>query len=287
MKARLAKICPLLPFAFLLSLLLVSCCGEKVRLKKSYTSAEELQKDIVSAVSEQYGMLFEIGKGLGGSDATVGVHSKDYGFYGYLRPANISESYKKYNIYTDYTVADDVYFETQAHVRMFEKQLRTDVEKILNDIGISFDILEFRGMSRNINKWSKNSTYAQYKTSKDYETWIYIKLPNQQNNDYDYNKKYYAPLVLPMVKKIYSALEPEFNVTLIFYIEKYEQDITVGSAGEIKNVHEIMENPDVVWHDLSKFNNYLDWTEQDIEDEVNIVNEDFFITAWKKANGIE
>ena len=48
-----------------------------------------------------------------------------------------------------------------------------------------------------------------------------------------------------------------------------------------------MENPDVVWIDLSKFNNYLDWTEQDIEDEVNIVNEDFFITAWKKANGMD
>jgi hypothetical protein len=57
MKARLAKICPLLPFALIL--LLASCGGEKVRLKKSYTSAEELQKDIVSAVSEQYGMQFE------------------------------------------------------------------------------------------------------------------------------------------------------------------------------------------------------------------------------------
>ena len=70
-------------------------------------------------------------------------------------------------------------------------------------------------------------------------------------------------------------------------IEKYERNITVGSAGVVKNVHEIMENPHVSWLDLSKFKNYLDWTKEDIEQEVNIMDEDYFITAWKKANGIE
>ena len=62
-------------------------------------------------------------------------------------------------------------------------------------------------------------------------------------------------------------------------LKKYERDITVGSAGVVKNVHEIMENPHVVRLDLSKFKNYLDWTEEDIEQEVNIMDEDYFITA--------
>ena len=261
--------------------------GEKARLKKSYASEAELQKDIVDLVSERYGMQFEIGKGLGGSDATIGVRGKDFGFYGNLRPADIPESYKQYNIYSDYTVADDVYFETQAHVRMFEKRLKAEVDKIFDDIGMKYDIIEFRGMDRDVNKWSKNSAYEEYKASKDYETWIYIKLPPQKSAEPAYNEKYYAPMILPQVKKLYSALEPEFNVTLIFYIEKYERDIMVGSAGVVKNVHEIMENPNVVWLDLSKFNNYLDWTEKDIEQEINIVHEDYFITAWKKANGLE
>ncbi len=84
--------------------------GNKMKLKKNYTDAAELKQDIVNAVSEQYGMQFEIGKGLDGSDATIGVRGKDYGFYGNLRPTSYPESYKKYNIYTDYTVADDVYF---------------------------------------------------------------------------------------------------------------------------------------------------------------------------------
>lgn len=261
--------------------------GEKARLKKSYASEAELQQDIVDLVSERYGMQFEIGKGLGGSDATIGVRGKDFGFYGNLRPADIPESYKQYNIYSDYTVADDVYFETQAHVRMFEKRLKAEVDKVFDDIGMNYDIIQFRGMDRDVNKWSKNSAYEEYKASKDFETWIYIRLPPEQSKDYEEIKKYYAPIVLPMVKKLYSALEPTYNVTLSFYIEKYERDIMVGSAGVVKNVHEIMENPNVVWLDLSKFNNYLDWTEKDIEQEINIIDENDFITAWKKANGLE
>ena len=56
--------------------------------------------------------------------------------------------------------------------------------------------------------------------SRDFETWIYIRLPPQKSPAPAYNKKYYAPLILPQVKKLYSALEPEYNATLIFYIEK-------------------------------------------------------------------
>lgn len=284
MKARLAKIRPLLPFAFLLSLLLASCCGEKVRLKKSYTSAEELQKDIVSAVSEQYGMQFEITPALDGSKPTIAL-GWEFGFYGDLRPADISESYKNNNLYTDYTVADTVYFETQAHVRMFEKQLKADVDKIFDEIGMKYDILEFRGMSRNVSKWSKDSTYEEYKKTNDFETWIYIKLPPQKSFDHESNRKYYAPIVLPMVKKLYSALEPEYNMTLIFYLDEFHSEYY--SKFEKKLYVNDIKNPDVVLLDLSKFNNYLDWTEKDIEEEFSITSELYFITAWKKANGLE
>lgn len=259
--------------------------GNKMKLKKNYTDAAELKQDIVNAVSEQYGMQFEIGKGLDGSDATIGVRGKDYGFYGNLRPTSYPESYKKYNIYTDYTVADDVYFETQAHVRIFEEQLKADVDKIFNKIGMKYDIIEFRGMSRDINKWSKNSSYEQYKRSKDFETWIYIKLPGQIKIGIEENSKYYASIILPIMKSLYSALEPDYNVTLIFYLDNYHYEFF--SDIENKLYEENYINPDVVWLDLSKFNNYLDWTEHDIETEIRIIHEDYFITAWKKANGIE
>lgn len=264
------------------------CFGGERRLKREYNTKEELQQDIVNAVSEQYGMQFEITPALSGSNATMAL-GWDYGFYGYLRPADIPEAYKNFNIYTDYTVADTVYFETQAHVRMFEKQLKVDVDRIFADIGMKYDILEFRGMSRNINKWSKNSTYEEYKKTNDFETWIYIKLPKQEKIGIENNRKYYAPIVLPMVKKLYSALEPEYNPTLIFYLDKYEKNVYTNENNEDFNkpVHRVEKNAKLVWLDLSKFNNYLDWTEHDIESEIAIISEDYFITAWKKANGLE
>lgn len=170
---------------------------------------------------------------------------------------------------------------------MFEKQLRSDVEKILCENNIEYDIIEFRGMDRNINKWSKDSSYGEYKVSKDYETWIYIKLPPQKRHDcdYDYNRKYYAPIILPQVKKLYSILEPEYNVTLIFYLDEYN-DKFYSEYEKKLYVHDL-KNATIVWLDLSKFNNYLDWTEYDIEAEVGALSEATFITAWKKANGIE
>lgn len=239
----------------------------------------------MSAVSEQYGMQFEIGKGLDGSDATIGVRGNDFGFYGNLRPADIPELYKQYNIYSDYTVADDVYFETQAHVRMFEKQLKADVDKIFDDIGMKYDIIDFRGMDRDINKWSSKDSYDNYKTTKDFETWIYIKLPPQKSFDYDENRKYYAPIILPIVKKIYSALEATYNPTLLFYLDNYHSEYY--DKFENKWYVEDVVNPVALFLDLSKYNNYLEWTENDIEMEISILHEEWFITAWKKANDIE
>lgn len=264
----------------LISLSFSSCFGgNKVKLKKSYDREEELKQDIVNAVSEQYGMQFEIGKGLGGSNATIGVRGKDFGFYGNLRPADLPEAYKKYNIYTDYTVGDDVYFETQAHVRMFENQLKADVDKILDSIGVKYDIIEFRGMDRDINKWSKKSTYEEYKSSKDYETWIYIKLEKALN------EKDYPKHILPIVKKIYTTLEPDYNPTLLFYLDDYHSEYY--DKFEKKLYVEDIKNPVAIFLDLSKYSNYLEWTENDIEMEINISHEEWFITAWKKANGIE
>lgn len=268
----------------------VSDIGEKVYLKKMYTNETELQQDIVDLVSKRYGMQFEISPALNGNSATIGISEakKEYGFYGYLRPADLAENYKEYNLCTDYTVCNETgTFKTQAHVRMFEKQLKAEVDKVFEEIGMKYDIIEFRGMDRDVNKWSKKSSYESYKASKDYETWIYIKLPPEQTKNYDEIGKFYAPMVLPMVKELYSALEPTYNVTLTFYIDEYARDVIVGGGGSSKQIREVLKNPDVVWLDLSKFNNYLDWTEEDIESEVNITNDDYFITSWKKANGLE
>ena len=70
---------------------------------------------------------------------------------------------------------------------MFEKQLRTDVDEILTNIGIKYDILNFRGMDRDIHKWSTRASYDYYKTTKDYETWIFIKL-DKSTDEKDYPK---------------------------------------------------------------------------------------------------
>ena len=261
------------------------CFGGGRKLKREYNTKEELQQDIVNAVSEQYGMQFEIGKGLDGSKATMAL-GWDYGFYGNLRPVDYSEEYKKYNLYTDYTVCNETgTFKTQAHVRMFEKQLKADVDRIFEEIGMKYDILEFRGMSRNVSKWSKDSSYEEYKRTNDFETWIYIKLPPQKTFDHESNRKYYAPIVLPMVKKLYSALEPEYNVTLIFYLDEFHSEYY--SKFEKKLYVDDIKNPVAVCLDLGRYNNYLDWTEEDFRREVHITSEEPFITAWKKANGLE
>ena len=263
----------------LIFLCFTSCFGGGKKLKKSYTNADELQHDIVNAVSEQYGIEFEIGKGLDGSDATIAVRGKHFGFYGDLRPADFPEIYKKYNLFTDYTVADNVYFETQAHVRMFEKQLKADVDKIFDEIGMKYDIIEFRGMDRDINKWSKNSTYEQYKASKDYETWIYIKVGEKKA------KTEYAKEILPVLKKIYSLLEPDYNPTVVFYADKYV--VEFYDEFNKTNYREEYKNIDLVFLDLSKFKNINEWIEEDIEQEIVCIEENLFITKWKKANGLD
>ena len=88
-----------------------------------------------------------------------------------------------------------------------------------------------------------------------------------------------------MVKKLYSALEPEYNVTLLFYLDEFHSEYY--SKFEKKLYVDDIKNPVAVFLDLSKFNNYLDWTDDDIRREVLIPHEAPFITAWKKVNGVE
>ena len=256
-----------------------SCINGGSKLKKTYASEEELIQDIEDAINIQYGLKFEICNGLDNGKSRVTVGDK-YGFYGYLRPFNLSDSYKDNNIYTDYTVCNYTgTFKTQAHVRMFEEQLRDDVNSILNDIGINYDIIEFRGMDREYNKWSVKDSYDDYRKSKDYETWIYIKLEK------NLEKKDYPKYILPILKKIYTALEPGYNPTLLFYLDNYHSEYY--DKFENKWYVEDVVNPVALFLDLSKYNNYLEWTENDIEMEISILHEEWFITAWKKANGLE
>lgn len=255
------------------------CINRGVKLEKTYNSQKELLQDIETTVNKQYGLNFEICNGLDNCESRI-KEGNDYGFYGYLRPVELSDKYKQYNIYTDYTVCNYTgTFKTQAHVRMFEEQLKADVDKILDSIGVKYDIIEFRGMDRDINKWSKKSTYEEYKSSKDYETWIYIKLEKALN------EKDYPKHILPIVKKIYTTLEPDYNPTLLFYLDDYHSEYY--DKFEKKLYVEDIKNPVAIFLDLSKYSNYLEWTENDIEMEINISHEEWFITAWKKANGIE
>lgn len=261
-----------------------SCFSKGIKMNNVFTDKNEFEHYILDNLNKQYGIEFELTAYLGGHGPRYSL-SEDYsGFTGNVKPKQ-SDSRLPHGYYTVCNSSGT--FKTQAHVYMFEKQLRSDVEKILCENNIEYDIIEFRGMDRNINKWSKDSSYGEYKVSKDYETWIYIKLPPQKRHDcdYDYNRKYYAPIILPQVKKIYSILEPEYNVTLIFYLDEYN-DKFYSEYEKKLYVHD-QKNATVVWLDLSKFNNYLDWTEYDIEAEVGALSEATFITAWKKANGIE
>ena len=121
-------------------------------------------------------------------------------------------------------------------------------------------------MSRNLNKWSYKDSYEDYKKSKDYESWIYIKLPQQTTTNLATNKKNYAKLILPIMKKLYTLLEPEYNPTIVFYVD----DFIIEYYDDFKKVNHRYEkkNCELVLLDLSKFKNYLDWTEHDIEIEI-------------------
>ena len=162
---------------------------------------------------------------------------------------------------------------------MFEEQLRSDVDKILSENGIKYDILEFRGMSRDINKWSSKDSYEYYRMTKDYETWIYIRV-NERTT-----KNEYAKEILPPLKKIYSALEPDYNPTVVFYADKYV--VEFYDEFNKTDYREEYKNIDLVFLDLGKFKNISEWTEKDIEQEIAHIDENLFITKWKKANGIE
>ena len=256
--------------------------GGRIKMNKVFTNKEEFEQYVLDNLNQQYGIEFETTAYLGGHEPRYHF-KKDYsGFTGNVKPKESDPRLP----HGYYTVCNSLgTFKTQSHVFIFEKQLRADVEKILSEKDIKFDIIEFRGMDRDVNKWSKDSTYEEYKASKDFETWIYIKLPPQKSFDYDYNRKYYAPIILPMVKKLYSALEPEYNPTLLFYVDNYHHEFY--DTFEKKLYVKDQKNAKLVWLDLSKFNNYLDWTEHDIESEIASISENNFITAWKKANGME
>ncbi len=90
---------------------------------------------------------------------------------------------------------------------------------------------------------------------------------------------------LPLLKKIYSALEPDYNPTVIFYVDKYviefyDEVTKTDYRKECKNI-------DLVFLDLGKFKNISEWKEKDIEQEIAHIDENLFITKWKKANGLE
>ena len=237
-----------------------SCFGGKM---KFYRNEEVLAKDMLAKMKNQYGIDFEIGTWRDGDNDFYYIKGADFEFSGIVQPASISERDKKSHLFDYYTVYNSTGdFKTHAHVGMFEKQLRADVCTILNGNGIKYSFLEFRGMNRNVSKWSKDSTYEDYKASKDYESWIYIKLPQAKSKDPEECQNEFAKAILPIMKKMYTLLEPEYNPTVVFYVDEYktewydpyeEQDMKF----EEKNCH-------LISLDLSKFDNYLDWTERDI-----------------------
>ena len=262
-----------------------SCFGEKVekiKMKKSYDNEIELQADIIKVINNQYGMEFEIGNGLDGGEPGISIEKNKPQFYGYLRPAGINDIEKELNIYCYFTSFNNrnniINFCTQAHVYMFESQLREDVSKIMKETGVKYDILDFRGMDRDVYKWSKNSSYKVYKDTKDYETWIYIKI------DKEIEEKDYPAYILPKLKKIYTALEPSYNPVVLFYVDHYHNEFY--DPYEKRNHITDYDNCAVIWLYLSKYNNINEWTEHDIEIELNMTGEDLYITNWKKAHGI-
>jgi len=246
-----------------LSSCFTSCFGEKIKMIKVYKNRAEFEKFILQSLEEQYGMEFVVEKDVTGDEPLFYFERWYSGFTGNVRPAS-SSSGNENVLHRYYTVCNSTGdFVTHAHVSMFEKHLRDDVEKILKDNGIKYSFLDFRGMSRNLSKWSKDSTYEEYKASKDYESWIYIKLPQAKSKAPDLSSKEYAEVILPIVKKLYTLLEPEYNPTVVFYVDEYKTEWYNPYKEQAQTFE--AKNCEIVLLDLSKFNNYLDWTEHDIE----------------------
>lgn len=256
------------------SVLIMTCftgCFGEVKRIKVYKNRAEFEKFILQSLEEQYGMEFVVEKDVTGDEPLFYFERWYSGFTGNVRPAS-SSSGNENVLHRYYTVCNSRGdFVTHAHVSLFEKQLRADVEKILKDNGIKYSFIEFRGMSRNLSKWSKGSTYEEYKASKDYESWIYIKLPQARSKDPETCPKEYAKVILPIMKKLYTLLEPEYNPTVVFYVDEYK--VEWYDPYDEKDREYEKKNCHIVLLDLSKYNNYLDWTEHDIEVEVRPVEE--------------
>lgn len=251
------------------SVLIMTCftgCFGEVKRIKVYKNRAEFEQFILQSLEEQYGIEFVTEDYVNGDEPLFYFEKGYSGFTGNVRPVSSSSGNENvlHRYYTVCNSAGD--FATHAHVSMFEKQLRADVEKILKENDIKYSFLEFRGMSRNLNKWSYKDSYEDYKKSNDYESWIYIKLPQQTTTNLATNKKNYAKLILPIMKKLYTLLEPEYNPTIVFYVD----DFIIEYYDDFKKVNHRYEkkNCELVLLDLSKFKNYLDWTEHDIEIEI-------------------
>lgn len=248
-------------------------------MNKVFTNKEEFEQYILDNLEKQYGIEFETTTYLNDNVPLFYFKSNYSGFTGNVKPKCCTTEQEKL-LHGYYTVCNSARtFDTQAHVYMFENQLRTDVEKILSENDIKYDIIQFRGMDRDINKWSSRSSYSYYKTSMDYETWIYIKVNERKT------KNEYAKEILPVLKKIYLILEPDYNPTVVFYTDKYV--VEFYDEFNKTDYREEYKNIDLVFLDLGKFKNISEWTEKDIEQEIAHIDENLFITKWKKANGLE
>ena len=123
------------------------CFGGGVKLKSTYNDKNELKNDILNALHTQYGIEFEVQKPQNGQVDSTFIKGKEYGFIDYLVPKEYIDLKEQW-LYIYRTVCDNIgTFDTQAHVYMFEKQLRTDVDEILTNIDKYlplFDINKFR-----------------------------------------------------------------------------------------------------------------------------------------------
>ncbi len=137
---------------------------------KVYKNRPEFEKFILQSLKEQYGIEFVTEDYVNGDEPLFHFEKGYSGFTGNVRPISSSSGNENvlHRYYTVCNSAGD--FATHAHVSMFEKQLRADVEKILKENDIKYSFLEFRGMSRNLNKWSYKDSYEDYKKSNDYES---------------------------------------------------------------------------------------------------------------------
>jgi len=241
-----------------------------------FKNAEEGKKVIGDKLKAQFGIEFEfVGDKV---DNNFGYENCISSYFGYIKPKNIPEELKKYDrmfeYWNSYTSIETM--KTQAHVAMFDAQLRKEVSKILDDNKIKYDFLEFRGMDRRLDKWSPKDTYETYKNTHDYETWVYIKI------DKSVKQEDMPKVILPMVKKLYELLEPTFNPTIFIYAEEYTKKVYDDDLDKFMPV--IKKNADLVWLDFSKYKDGVDyWTEDDISQEINSPNEYKIITAWEEA----